>query len=346
MAFFEPYLADLWISIIAFFLLYYAAVDGVVLGMGMLTLSNPEGEERDVMIGALLSTWHSNQTWLVIVGGMMFGAFPLFYGILLSALYVPVFGMLFGFIVRGMALDYWAEAARKRPWEMAFGLGSLLTSVAQGFTLGGLLGGIHVDGGRFSGGIMDWATPFSGFVAAGVIIGYLMLASNFMVAKMEGRLQQRGYRYALITALLTLAASVGTYAWLLEMHPRLQERWTTLPAAYYVLPFPALALAGFFALIYCLRKRYEKAPLLLNVAVIIFSFAGISLGFYPHMIPNVVSEAVTVSGAAAAPQTLMFMLVVVGVMLPVILAYTSYEFWIFRGKVSGYYKKTSDPDAS
>src|SRR5574340_21103 len=107
----SPYLADIWISIIAFFLLYYAAVDGVDLGLGMLTLFNPDARERDVMMGALLSTWHSNQTWLVIVGGMMFGAFPLFYGLLLSALYIPVFAMLFGFIIRGGALDYWAEAS-------------------------------------------------------------------------------------------------------------------------------------------------------------------------------------------------------------------------------------------
>ncbi len=335
----EPYLSDLWIGIIAFFLLYYAAVDGVVLGMGMLTLSQPEGEDRDIMIGALLSTWHSNQTWLIIVGGMMFGAFPLFYGMLLSALYIPVFGMLFGFMVRAMALDYWPEASRKGPWELAFGLGSLLTSVAQGFALGGLLGGIHMEAGRFAGSIMDWATPFSCFVAAGVIIGYLMLAANFMVAKMEGRLLERGYRYAMTASLLTLAVSIGTYVWLLQMNPHLRERWTTFPAAYYVLPFPILALIAFSALIYCLWRRYEKAPLLLNVAVVIFSFAGVSLGFYPHMIPNVVSEALTVAGAAAAPQTLVFMLIVVGVMLPVILAYTSYEFWLFRGKVSGYYKK-------
>ena len=181
MAALEPYLPDLWIGIIAFFLLYYAAVDGVVLGMGMLTLFNPDDDERDVMIGSLLSTWHSNQTWLVIVGGMMFGAFPLFYGLLLSALYIPVFGMLFGFIIRGVALDYWAEASRKRPWEVAFGLGSLFTSVAQGFTLGGLLGGIHVEHNRFAGGMMDWATPFGLFVTVGVILGYVMLAANFIV---------------------------------------------------------------------------------------------------------------------------------------------------------------------
>lgn len=342
MAALEPYLAILWISIIAFFLLYYAAVDGVDLGVGMLTLFNPDGDERDIMIGALLSTWHSNQTWLVIVGGMMFGAFPLFYGLVLSALYIPVFGMLFGFMIRGVALDYWAEASRKRPWELAFGLGSLFTSIAQGFTLGGLLGGIYVEQGHFAGSIMDWATPFGVFVTVGVILGYLMLGANFMVLKMEGGLQQRGYRYALISSLLTLIASVGTYAWLLARYPHMYERWTTVPTAYYALPFPALALLGFLALVYSVWKRYERAPLLLNVAIIIFSFTGISLGLYPHMIPNIISGAVTVEKAAAAPQTLIFMLIVLGVMIPIILIYTSYEFWVFRGKVRNYYKKDEE----
>ena len=339
MAAIGPYLPDLWLGIIALFLLYYAAVDGVVLGMGILTLFNFDSDERDVMIGSLLSTWHSNQTWLVIVGGMMFGAFPLFYGLLLSALYIPVFGMLFCFIIRGVSLDYWAEASRKRPWEVAFGLGSLFTSIAQGFALGGLLGGIHVENNRFLGGLMDWATPFGLFMTLGVILGYVMLASNFMVAKMEGKLQQRGYRSALISSLLTLVASLGAYAWLLARNPHMYDRYTTAPTAYYILPFPILALLCFAALLYSLWKRQESAPLLLNVAVIIFSFAGVSLGLYPHMIPNMIGNAVTVEKAAASPQTLIFMLIVVGVMIPVILIYTSYEFWVFRGKVRNYYKK-------
>lgn len=272
----------------------------------------------------------------------MFGAFPLFYGLVLSSLYIPVYAMLFGFVIRGVSLDYWAAASRKRPWELAFGLGSLFTSIAQGFTLGGLLSGIHVERGRFAGTLMDWATPFGAVVTGGVILGFLMLGANFMVLKMEGRVQERGYRYALISSILTLVASAGTYALLLAQNPHMREKWTTVPAAYYVLPFPALALIGFPALLYALWKRYEKAPLLLNVAIIICSFTGISLGLYPHMIPNVISKAVTVTEAAAAPQTLIFMLVVVAVMIPIILAYTTYEFWVFRGKVRDYYDKEED----
>lgn len=335
----EPYLPDLWICIIAFFLLYYAAADGVDLGVGMLTLLNFDATERDIMMGSLLSTWHSNQTWLVIVGGMMFGAFPLFYGLLLSALYIPVCAMLFGFIIRGVALDYWVEAPRKKPWELAFGLGSLFTSVALGFTLGGLLGGIHVENQRFAGGMLDWATPFSLCVTLGVILGFVMLGANFLVLKMEGHLQQLGFRYALISTVLTLIASVGTYVLLLIRNPHMRERWTSVPTAYYTLPFPALALLGFLALLYCLWQRYERAPLLLNVAIIICSFTGISLGLYPHMMPNVVGAALTVAKAAAASQTLLFMLIVVAIMLPIILIYTSYEFWVFRGKVHNYYNK-------
>ncbi len=335
----QPYLANLWLSIIALFLLYYAAVDGAVLGVGMFTLINPAAQEREIMIGSLLSTWHSNQTWLVVVGGMMFGAFPLFYGVLLTALYVPVFLMLFGFIIRGVALDYWEAAARKHLWELAFGVGSLLTTLAQGCALGGLLGGMHLEGGRFAGSLMDWATPFSFFMTAGVLLGYLMLGANFLILKMDGGLQQRGYRYALICTSLTFLASIGTYAWLLFRYSHMQMRFTTAPTAYFILPFPILALLGFLALFYSLWKGHEKLPLILNVVVIIFSFTGVSLGLYPLMIPNLISESLTVGKAAAAPQTLIFMLIVIGIAIPLILLYTTYEFWVFRGKAREYYQK-------
>lgn len=342
MAGIEPHLADIWIALIAFFLLYYAAVDGVVLGLGMLTLITPSEKDRDTMMGALLSTWHSNQTWLVIVGGMMFGAFPLFYGLVLSALYIPILFMLFGFVIRGVALDYWEEASDKRSWELAFGLGSLLASVAQGFALGGLLGGIRVENERFAGGILDWANPFAALVTVGVLFGYAMLGANFMILKMEGELQQRGYRYSVIASLLTVVTAAGVYLWMLTMYPHMYRKWITTPEAYSVLLFPSLALLCSFALLFSLWKRCERAPLILNVAVIFFSFAGVSLGLYPYMIPNVISEAVTISGAAASSGTLKFMLIVVGSLIPIILIYTTYEFWVFRGKVSAYYKREEE----
>ena len=188
-------LADVWLVIIGFFLLCYAVTDGFTLGVGILALFTGDEGHHQQMMESLTYIWHTNQTWLVIVGGVLFGAFPLFYSVLFSALYIPAILMLVGLILRGIALDFSEHSKSKRFWNFNFGVGSLIATLAQGFALGGLLSGITVSDGRFAGGVWDWATPFSFFLTLGVVAGYMMLGANYLILKTEGNLKNKVFVY-------------------------------------------------------------------------------------------------------------------------------------------------------
>ena len=331
----EPYLANVWLFLIGFFLLYYAVTDGADLGVGIISLGAKDDEERGKMMGTVEATWHGNQTWLVLLGGMLFGAFPLFYAVLLSALYIPLVAMLLGLVFRGVAFEFRKHSPNKVLWGLAFGVGSLITTLAQGFALGGLLWGLEVGDGVFIGSIWGWLTPFSCLVAAGVLAGYVMLGASYLVMKTSDELQDLSYRHAFIAALVTFPISVIVHLWTVVRHPHVAHKWVAPPDVYYVSFFSVVALAAFVMCLSSLSRRREVAPLLWNGALIFFSFVGLSVGMYPVMIPQVVLPGVTVHGAAASPKTLLFMLVVTGALIPVILSYTAYEFWVFRGKLSG-----------
>ena len=328
-------LATIWLLLVGFFLLYYALTDGADLGIGMLTLFTRDWQEKNEMMQSIHTIWHGNQTWLVILGGILFGAFPLFYSIVLSALYIPFILMLFGFIFRGVAFEFHANAnAKGKPlWLMSFGLGSLLATIGQGFALGGLLGGIAVEADTFIGHPTDWLNWFSAIAVLGVICGYLMLGSGFLIARKTGRLQERSYVTAKLFGWLTVIVSTGVYLGTSVLHEEMFLKWTAWPPSFLYL-FIILTLSACVMYFRSLRLREQLAPLVWNWLIIIFSFTGISIGLYPGMIPSVGPGGLKVQEVAASPTTLRFMLIVMAVLLPIILTYTTYSYWIFRGKVT------------
>ncbi len=327
-------LASIWLLIIGFFLLYYAVTDGFDLGVGILCLFSRDAKDRRLMVESVRNIWHTNQTWLVIVGGMLFGAFPMLYSVMFSALYIPSMFMLLGLIFRGIAFDFSEDSKSRRFWNLNFGLGSLIATLAQGFALGGLLSGISVRDGRFVGGVWDWATPFTFLVTLGVVVGYLMLGANYLIMKTEGDLQEKSFRRSFIFSSGTLILSVLVYFWLNLVYPHAGHKWVSSPDVYYVIIAPLLTGFGFFMVFRSLYKGRERAPLVWNAVTVALGFIGLSVSLYPHMIPHIVSP-VTVEQAAASPSTLIFMFVVTGVLLPVILFYTTYTYKVFRGKVTG-----------
>lgn len=329
----EPHLADIWLFLIGFFLLYYAITDGSDLGVGIISLFSREERERGMLMASLVNTWHGNQTWLLILGGMLFGAFPLFYAVVLSSLYVPILIMLLGLIFRGVSFEFHEHSHQKSLWGLSFSAGSLVATLGQGFALGGLLSGLQIENGRFVGSVWGWVSPFSLVISVGVVVGYAMLGANYLIMKTEGALQSRSYRIALVTSLCTAVISVIVHVWTITRYPHILEKWSTLPDFFHVAAFPCLTVGAFAMLLRSLWRHREVAPLIWNALIILFSFIGLSVGMYPIMIPHVISPAITVSGAAASPKTLMFMLIVTAVLIPVILTYTAYEFWVFHGKV-------------
>ncbi len=331
----EPHLPLIWLLIIAFFLLYYAVADGADLGIGILSLFTRDEDERTLMMASMESIWHDNETWLVLLGGMLFGAFPLFYGLVLSSLYIPILAMVFGLIFRGLAIEFRGQSGRKRLWGLAFGMGSLIAALAQGFALGALIGGLHIEDGHFAGTVWSWFSPFSILVAAGVLCGYSMLGANYLIYKTEGEVQRRGYFHALLASCLTLLVSLAVHAWSTFKQPHLLKRWSEIPESYSMTFFMLVAVFSFIMYFYSLHKKLERAPLLWNIAIIVSSFTALSIGLYPQMIPPLMdTPPLTVHAAAASPKTLMFMLGVTAIMLPVILTYTSYKYRVFRGKVT------------
>ncbi len=331
----EPHLPTIWLFIIAFFLLYYAIADGSDLGIGILSLFAKDEEERTLMMASMESIWHDNETWLVLLGGMLFGAFPLFYGLVLSSLYIPILAMVFGLVFRGVAIEFRGMSTNKRFWSFAFGMGSLITAIFQGFALGALVGGLHIENGQFAGTVWSWFSPFSLLVSAGVVCGYSMLGANYLILKTEGPLQDKSYFHSLLASCLTLMVSVAVHGWSTLKQPHLLKKWSQIPESLYMGLFLLLAAFSFIMYFYSLHKRAEREPLLWNMGIIVSSFTALSIGLYPQMIPPLMDSApVTVHAAAASPKTLMFMLVVTSIMLPIILTYTSYKYRVFKGKVT------------
>ena len=326
----EAHVAQIWFLIIGFFVLYYAIADGLDLGVGVIALFTRDEQVRGTLMASLQGMWQGNQTWLVLLGGMLFGAFPLFYSVALSAFYVPIMVMLFGLIFRGVALEFRDHSPRPSLWSLCFGLGSLVTALAQGFTLGGIFYGIPMEGKTFTGTVWSWLHPYSVLFTVGVLSGYAMLGANYLILKTEGEIQQRSLVHSSRAAVLTLLVSIAVYVWTILRHPYMARKWLSLPEQFYVALFPVLALLAFALYRYHLRKGSEFEPFFWNVVLVFCSFVGLSVGFYPYIIPNMVTIQ---NAAVSSPRTLIFMLAVMVILLPLILAYVGYKHWIFRGKV-------------
>lgn len=331
----DAHVAEIWFLIIGFFVLYYAIADGLDLGVGMIALFTRGEAKRSIMMASLASIWQDNQTWLVVLGGMLFGAFPLFYSVALSAFYVPIMIMLFGLIFRGVAFEFRSHAKNPALWSLSFGLGSFVTAICQGFTLGGIFYGIPMEGHAFTGTIWSWFHPYSVLFTLGVISGYVMLGANYLILKTNGEIQARSVLDSFGAASATLAVSLAIYVWTILRHPYIARKWLVMPEMIYVAVFPLLAFVAFGMYLRSLRRRSERGPFIWNAIMVVCSFTGISVGFYPYIIPNIVTIQ---TAAVSSPRTLIFMLAVIVIFLPLILAYIGYKNWIFRGKVgnSGY----------
>jgi len=266
----------------------------------------------------------------VLGGGGLLAAFPLAYSILLPALYAPLIAMLLALIFRGVAFEFRHRREEHRHlWTLGFVLGSYTATFAQGIALGTFVQGIEVSGRAYAGGWFDWLTPFSVFTGIALVFGYALLGACFLIMKTEGVLQERMSRLALPLGAAVLAAIAIVSAWTPFLDPALMERWFSWPNIALLWPVPLLVIAiacGFFASIAAAR---EVLPFLMVSLLFLVSYGGIAISVYPFIVPR----AVTVWQAAAPDKSLGFLLVGAAVLVPIILAYTGYSYWVFRGKV-------------
>jgi len=325
-----PYLPLIWAVIIAFAVFMYVVMDGFDLGVGILFRYAPSDADRDRMMNSVAPVWDGNETWLVLGGGGLLAAFPLAYAIILPALYLPLLIMLIALVFRGVAFEFRFKANTSRHlWDKAFHYGSLIATFSQGVALGAFIQGFEVTGRDFSGGAFDWATPFSLMTGLSLVAGYVLLGAGWLILKTDGPLQDWAYKVARwsLVLVVVLIGAVSLVTPLLQ--PAIASRWFSWPNIAYLSPVPIITAILALALWRALRKRHERAPLLLSFSLFGLSYLGLAISVWPNVVP----PGISIWQAASAPTSQAFMLVGAVLVVPVMLGYIAYSYWVFRGKV-------------
>ncbi len=323
-------LSFIWAGLIAFAVLAYVLLDGFDLGIGILFPFLKDRDERHLAMNTIAPVWDGNETWLVLGGGGLFAVFPLAYAIVMPALYPLIIAMLLGLVFRGVAFEFVHRTKRMQWfWEAGFCAGSLVATIAQGMALGALVQGITVDGRAYGGGNWDWLTPFSALTALALLVGYALLGSTWLILKTEGATLARAQRFArpLGLAFLALIGVVSAVTPLLR--PEYLQRWFGWPSGALTAIVPLLMALAVWQLFTGLRQHDHLRPFLATVTIFVLSYAGLGVSFYPNIVP----PSLTIVAAAAPDGSLQFLLVGALFLIPMILAYTAYSYWVFRGKV-------------
>lgn len=325
-------LSLIWAVIIAFGVMMYVVMDGFDLGIGILFPFVKSEGERDVMMNTVAPVWDGNETWLVLGGAALFGAFPLAYAVVLSALYLPLIFMLLGLIFRGVAFEFRfkAKAAKRHLWDKAFIGGSLTATFFQGVALGAYIDGFEVVDRVFVGGALDWLTPFSLFCGLALVAAYALLGCTWLIMKTAGRLQQQMHDMARPLVLVVLAVTGIVSLWTPLAHAEIAERWFSLPNLFWFMPVPLLVLLCTWALLRAVANNAHYSPFLLTLALIFLGYSGLGISLWPNIIP----PSISIWEAAAPPQSQGFILVGALFIIPVILMYTAWSYYVFRGKVT------------
>ena len=326
-------LTIIWAFLIAFAVFVYVALDGFDLGIGMLYGLFPAKRDRDVMMTSVAPVWDGNETWLILGGGGLFAAFPLAYALILPALYIPLIAMLLALVFRGVAFEFrWRPGPMRHFWDAGFILGSTVATFMQGATLGALLEGITVDepARSFAGGAWDWLTPFTVVTGVSLMVGYCLLGATWLIGKTEGRLNRR----ARLLARFFGVGTVGLIGLVSLWTPFLQEgyynRWFVgLGILLAVVVAGAVLWVAWRLWTAIGEAARDWPPFLWSLALFGLCFAGLGVCMFPYIVPT----EITLWEAAAPESSQIFMLVGAGALIPLILAYTGYAYWVFRGKV-------------
>jgi cytochrome d ubiquinol oxidase subunit II len=323
-------LPTIWAFIIAFAVFVYVVMDGFDLGLGILFPLFPGKAERDTIMNSVAPVWDGNETWLVLGGGGLMAAFPLAYSIIMPALYTPIIAMLIGLVFRGVAFEFrWRSQRERNSWDIAFAGGSLLAALAQGVALGAILQGIHVDGRHYAGGWWDWLTPFSILTGCSLVVGYALLGANWLIMKTEGELRDRAYNLSWVL-LFTMLAAIGAVSIATPfLGVQYAQRWFTWPNVILTAPVPIAVAVVAALLLRSLVDKQDHRPFFLSLILFALSYAGLGISMWPYIVP----QSITIWQAAAPANSQLFMLVGIAILVPLILSYTGWAYWVFRGKV-------------
>ena len=322
----------IWAIIIIFGIMMYVVMDGFDLGIGILFPFIKGEKDRDVMMNTVAPVWDGNETWLVLGGAALFGAFPLAYSVVLSALYLPLMLMLMGLIFRGVAFEFRFKARpeKRHLWDKSFIGGSLVATFFQGVALGAFIDGIPVVNRQYAGGGLDWLSPFTVFCGIALIVAYALLGCTWLIMKTEGHLQERMHKLGRPLALAVLVLMGIVSLWTPLAHTDIAARWFTLPNLFWFLPVPILVLVTMYGLLKAIARKAHYTPFLLTLVLIFLGYSGLGISLWPNIIP----PSISIWDAAAPPQSQGFMLVGTLFIIPFILGYTFWSYYVFRGKVT------------
>ena len=328
-----PDLTVVWAVIIAFAIFMYVVMDGFDLGIGILFPAFAVGDMRNQAMNSIAPVWDGNETWLVMGGGGLLAAFPIAYAIILPATYPLIIALLLGLVFRGVAFEFrWRDPRHRSIWDVAFSVGSVTAAFAQGMVLGAVLQGIHVRNDAYSGGWLDWLSPFSVLTGVSVVIGYALLGATWLIWKTDGETQRQARRLAAGLGWATLAALLVVSVATPFLAYDYWRRWFSMPGVLLTAQVPLLVAIASALFFLSLRREAEKLPFLLALGIFLLGFVGLGISMFPYVVPR----AVTIWDAAAPPQSQLFMLVGAVVIVPLILVYTGWAYWVFRGKVASH----------
>jgi cytochrome d ubiquinol oxidase subunit II len=326
----EWYLPLIWAGVIGTAVAMYVILDGFDLGIGVLFPFAGGERERDQMMRSIAPFWDGNETWLVLGGGGLFVAFPRAYAVIMPALYLPVIVMLLALVFRGIAFEFRVVSHSKTWWSVAFTAGSTLAAFAQGVILGGLIQGVAVRNGEFAGGPFDWATPFALICGLALVAGYGLLGATWLMMKTEGPVARRARGQARVFLGLVLVFMAGVSLWTPLTEPRIAERWFSLPNFYFLWPVPLVTALTAYLIWRWIEKERDTAPFVASIVLFLLGYLGLVISNFPYLVP----PSLTVWSTAAAPASQIFMLIGTLLLLPIVLGYVVFIYWLFRGKVA------------
>jgi cytochrome d ubiquinol oxidase subunit II len=323
-------LVPLWTGLLGLAVFYYVVFDGFDLGVGILYGLVPDEGRRTIVMNSIAPIWDGNETWLVFGGIGLMAAFPLAFAIIIPAVYFPILIMLLALVFRGVAFEFRFKHPRlKRFWDRAFHGGSLVATFAQGVVLGTFIQGFKIDGRHFAGTSFDWLTPFALLTGLALIFGYSLLGAAWLVLKTEGELQAWARQAGRICLIAVLAAILAVSIWTPVVNADIARRWFSWPNIGLLSPVPVITALIAVGEWFAFSRRYELLPFVGAVGLFLMSFIGIAISLWPMIVPY----HYTLWQAASSESTQAFLLIGTLFMLPIILMYTAWSYWVFRGKV-------------
>ncbi len=326
----------LWFLVLGGLFSGYAILDGFDLGAGAWHLFLRKEKSRRIALNAIGPVWDGNEVWLVIGGGSLFAGFPDVYATLFSAMYIPFMLFLFFLIFRAVSIEFRSKEPMKwwrQMWDISYSVSSIMLSFLLGVVLGNVLQGMDLGPDKeYRGEWLTFLNPYSFLVGITTLALFMMHGAIYLTLKTEGRLFAK-VALLLRRAILFFAVSFGLLTlYTLIYIPHLSDDFRDSPALF-ILPAGAfLSIANIPRLVG--KKNYRAAFLFSGLTVALLLMI-VAFELYPVIILSVpdFENSLTVLNAAASEKALGIMLTFAAIGTPMVLSYTAFVFYTFRGKV-------------